>query len=413
MAYFSKGVMSEIIPGHSLSLISDYGMKVVKRFTGRYDENGVPIGEVIPTREIRKDPSITKYAKRWDSDIDRNFEDLKAGDIYIDDLRHNVPEYDDKTGKIIGYYSEAMMPPHFIEDYLHGNFGTKMVGVRIPSQDKHSFVTIKIVDELPAFYGSIGVFPHELIEISGADFDLDKLYVHIPDTYVKDGKRVLYGSAVSTEEKFEEFVKWQFENNKAFKDILADKKKNSVLYQKVLNDIANLKQLEKDIDTAIKNVQASDGSIKEGFRTAILSSRLVDNARMKVAGVSIEDEGLIEDVYFLKDLRNAINALEEKEKRDFFLTMGVEWYNSFSDITTRLKDIEGKLITEALEELKLPSTVKKLAESKNEFNNGVLNNQILNEKIALLSNEHLVKGRGKAIAFEPASVEPVSNLLNP
>ena len=234
LAYFSKGVMSEKSPGHSLALASNYGMKVVKRVT-RLDENGQPLSwEVITRRQYEKDRSLLsqiKSAKRYDNDMDRQFGDLKVGDIYIDDLRHNVPEFDEQ-GNITGYFTEYMMPPHFREDMnIYNEDGTiseaalKAFAVRIPSQDKHSFATTKLVDFLPAFYGSTAVFPHELIEISGADFDIDKVYMHIMDFYRKDGERIPYGTAKTKEGRFTEYVMYLQSKNKTFKSKLASLKK--------------------------------------------------------------------------------------------------------------------------------------------------------------------------------------------
>ena len=60
-----------------------------------------------------------------------------------------------------------------------------MFGIRIPSQAKHSAANVRLVDFLPAVYGSSIVSARELIEISGADFDIDKLYMHIKEHYSK------------------------------------------------------------------------------------------------------------------------------------------------------------------------------------------------------------------------------------
>jgi len=207
---------------------------VVKRVT-RLDENGQPLSwEVITRRQYEKDRSLLsqiKSAKRYDNDMDRQFADLRVGDIYIDDLRHNVPEFDEQ-GNITGYFTEYMMPPHFREDMnIYNEDGTiseaalKAFAVRIPSQDKHSFATTKLVDFLPAFYGSTAVFPHELIEISGADFDIDKVYMHIMDFYRKDGERIPYGTAKTKEDKFTEYVMYLQSKNKAFKTKIASLRK--------------------------------------------------------------------------------------------------------------------------------------------------------------------------------------------
>jgi hypothetical protein len=429
LAYFSKGVMSEKSPGHSVALMANYGKKVVKVFTGRYDENGVPIGQVVSEDIIKKNYDKYKNAKRWNNDIDREFTGLNKGDIYVDDLRHNVPEYD-SNGKIIGRFTEFLMPPHFAE-YLNLKPGqpipdhiAKMFGVRIPSQDKHSFISLKLVGFMPAYYGSTAIFPHELIEISGADFDIDKLYMHIYDTYSKGDRRVPYGSRSSKEGKFEEYVRWNLDNNKSFKDDLNKLKETNPRYQEVIKKIANLKKLEKDIDLAYDNVQESEDVIKEGFKTAIMASRFVDNIVSQLVGpFNLSDKSLnikeysdtfntLENSYFIKDLNESIDKLDEKEKRDFILSMGVTWFEEFQDLSEQLKDIESKLISDSLKLNKLPSSIIEYAKEKKELNNGVLNNRILEQKINLLNNQHMTAGGNKAIAFEVASVKALSDLLD-
>lgn len=225
LAHFSKGVIGEKVPGHSLTLVSNYGFEVVREVL-EVDENGTPTKtRLVRQHEVRS--SLVKgeskfnseNLKRWSDENNRTYSGLNVGDYILDDLRHNVPEYNDK-GEIVGYYSEAIIPAHKkgmdnleeLPDDLK-----KAFGVRIPSQDKHSFIAIKIVDTLPAHYGSIGVFPHELVEISGADFDVDKLYMQITDFYKKDGQYIPYGSAVTPEEKYYEYIASLFVHNKPFK----------------------------------------------------------------------------------------------------------------------------------------------------------------------------------------------------
>ena len=49
------------------------------------------------------------------------------------------------------------------------NVLSKQFAVRIPSQDKHSAVNLKIIDFLPPMYSSTIMAAYELIEISGSD----------------------------------------------------------------------------------------------------------------------------------------------------------------------------------------------------------------------------------------------------
>ena len=223
LSYFSKGVLSEKIPGHAVALMSDFGMKPLKKVL-ELDENGQPKRwEIVRVEEFKTNPS--KYGTpKTQADLEnRTFNDLQVGDYYVDDLRHNVPEYDE-NGKITGYFTEFVMPAHFKELLSFIKPGdkipdavAKMFGVRIPSQDKHSAVALKLVDFMPVYYGSTAVFPQELIEISGADFDIDKLYIAIQEWLVENGKFVAYGTGNSKTERFNQFVTYQFSKNKEFK----------------------------------------------------------------------------------------------------------------------------------------------------------------------------------------------------
>lgn len=69
---------------------------------------------------------------------------------------------------------------------------SKMYGVRIPSQDKHSAQNIRVVDFLPASFGSTIMSARELIEISGADFDIDVMYAHMKEYFEENGEIIEY-----------------------------------------------------------------------------------------------------------------------------------------------------------------------------------------------------------------------------
>ena len=121
------------------------------------------------------------------------------GVVVLDVLRHGLMEYtnpkDPKTAT--GQrYTEMIMPAHYKEvmDLIENNpraalpeVISKMFGVRIPSQDNHSAVNMKLVDFLPAYYGSTAMFAKELVEVAGSDFDIDKVYSLIKEFYVEDG----------------------------------------------------------------------------------------------------------------------------------------------------------------------------------------------------------------------------------
>lgn len=365
LAYFSKGVMSEKIPGHSVALMSNYGVRVMKRFTGKYDELGAPIGEVIRNDAYKKSPELYADAKRYDNDIDRKFTDLKEGDFYVDDLRHNVPEFD-KNGNIIGHYTEFMMPPHFRqlmrllpEDKIN-EILTRVLGVRIPSQDKHSLVSLKMVDFMPAYYGSTAIFPQELVEISGADFDIDKLYMHIVDTYLKDGKLVAFGTETSKEGQYEEYLQSLWKYNKDFKK--------------------RVKQLQREAGQPVEREEGEDDY------AAFLEASVLDEGYDHVG----EEDSLYPDNPEKMVADMIKSALDTREN--------------------------GLFVQIALQEQRLPLSsdlYQKAKQEMGELNNGILNNKILDQKIRMLDNEFQTKSQdGSApIAYEVASVDPLKDIV--
>lgn len=143
LAHFSKGVLSQKVSGLKLSLVSDMGMLVKDKTTGKLRE-----------------------------------------------LQHMVKDSDGN------YYSECILPA-FAEDLLGKDPSDekisevlKMFGIRIPTQDKHSMISLKVVQFLPPEFGSVGIFPKQLVLLSGADFDIDSIYIHRKD-YVADGDKLV------------------------------------------------------------------------------------------------------------------------------------------------------------------------------------------------------------------------------
>lgn len=228
MSYFSKSVFSEKVPGATVSLVSDYGIRVYRRVLS-VDENGMPDKHEIIT-EAQYEAMTNKPDIAFNIDEgsypgnDENIAGLKdavkkskgAGVVIIDRLRHNMKEYDSK-GKATGQkYGEMLLPPHHKEVMeelqLKGksipDVVGKMFAVRIPSQDNHSTYNVKWVDFMPAAYGSSGVFARELIEISGADFDIDKVYMQFKEFYEKNGEFFEYGKKKTEKEQFEDYVQY-------------------------------------------------------------------------------------------------------------------------------------------------------------------------------------------------------------
>ncbi len=221
LSYFSKGVLSEKSPGTSLTLLSDFGNKVYRRVyeVETIEKNGDFITIPVRSEIIREKTFAEEYSTNDLTDLNTITSDTKGlseGLIVLDDLRHGLMEYTDPKDKNTSTglrYTEMMMPSHYknvmdlVENVPSAKLPeaiSKMFGVRIPSQDNHSAVNMKMVDFLPAYYGSTAMFAKELVEVSGADFDIDKVFSLMKEFYVQDGEFIEYGKG----NLYEEYIRY-------------------------------------------------------------------------------------------------------------------------------------------------------------------------------------------------------------
>jgi hypothetical protein len=214
LSYLSKGALAEKAPGHAVALVSDFGVKVYRRVFS-VDENGVPDRSEIIRENVWNSMANKPALGEYDT-LSVTLRDNKEGVVILDRLRSGVKEYD-KDGKFTGErYTEMLMPAHFksVMDLVENTNGafpdvlSKMFAVRIPSQDNHSTINVKHVDFLPGFYGSSAMFAQELIEISGADFDIDKVYMQIKEFYEEKGQFYEYGKQTTENGKYTDYLKY-------------------------------------------------------------------------------------------------------------------------------------------------------------------------------------------------------------
>ena len=194
LSYFSKGVGKDIIPGYKLTLISDSGI-VIRRRANTAISNGTSVDTVVTSDEYLR------------------MSEAERENVYDDRLRHDVKVYD-KAGKIIDTYAEMLMPPHFRGKSLDSE--RTMHSVRIPSQASQSATNSKVIDYLPAYYGSSAILPQELIDITGWDFDIDSIFVHRPFTYRFENKELVYGEEKTVAEKKAAYFNSLINNNEEY-----------------------------------------------------------------------------------------------------------------------------------------------------------------------------------------------------
>lgn len=62
----------------------------------------------------------------------------------------------------------------------------KIIGYRIPTEDKYSMLPLYIKGFLPQQSGGAIMLPSDITTITGSDFDVDKMYLMIPAFSVRE-----------------------------------------------------------------------------------------------------------------------------------------------------------------------------------------------------------------------------------
>jgi hypothetical protein len=260
LAHFSKGVLAQKTNGDKVSLVSGVGINLVRE---------IATGKIISHHQVVKNPSkysdATKYSTN--SKLQYNVKDPVTGELYSECIlsqqiltRHGL-----KIGDTITPEMTDVM---------------KSLGYRIPSGDKQSAISLRVVSLLPDYYNGSGVFPDELVYLSGADFDIDSEFIQMPYFWFKKNKPTVpikFGSEKTDEDKWEATKFYNLNYNKDFNRIYNDGIKELKLTNptyvelkgaaQYYNDIishyssinkelpSDLHDLKKDIDNKIKSLE--------------------------------------------------------------------------------------------------------------------------------------------------------------
>lgn len=247
LAHFSKGVLSQKVNGSKVSLVSDAGIEVIRDSKGN----------IVPLQEVKKNPS--------------KYKDYTRGK-----LRHNH-KYPD------GVYSECILSERILTKY-----GLKVgdsipqellksLGYRIPTQDKHSMMAFKIVGLMPNYMEGAGIFPQEIVYLSGADFDIDSEFLQTYSYWLKDGKPVKYGTETSIEDKWRAFKYYKKYQDKEFRAEYNANLKNALLNTTEDENIVKAKVLAStlrsyNLPTNLEEFKSSKGELNN----ATLNNKILD-----------------------------------------------------------------------------------------------------------------------------------------
>jgi hypothetical protein len=408
--YFSSGVMSEKVPGLTLTVVSDWNTRICRQ-VHELDADGQPVSgkwTVIPDAEYKSNFRKYRNAATFYDVKNRTFAGLKKGDYIIDDLRASVPMYDENDN-IVGYYNEGVRPAHYKEEVSgipeNLQFGHS---VRIPVSGHNSATVVKYVNTLSGVFGSICIHAAEEINRKGKDCDLDKEFVNIFDTYTNNkGQRILYGTATTQEGQFNEFVGYQKSKNKVFKRAFKENLDSDDNYKKATANVAKYQSLARAIDDLYEKKYPSEKAIKEGIGINISISKLIDSF---LASKDIDSD--LEESSLMHDWDTALQQLDKKEYRAEVINKYENELEQIKQAITRVKDIESMWTIQTLKETNLPSTKTEFIQKggAEKLNNGVLNNRILHAKMVLSGNTYIANEDG--VGTEPTGVTLIKNLVD-
>lgn len=244
LSYFSKGVLNQKVNGDKVSLATDAGIKVVRN---------IQTGKVVSHHEVIQNPSkysdITKYEQSA--------------------LKYNVEEGDLKYSECM--LSQTILTRHGLKigDTITPEMTEvlKMLGYRIPTGDKQSAMSLKVVSLLPDYYNGIGIFPSEIVHLSGADFDIDSEFIQMPYFWYKQDAPTVpikYGTEQSDDDKFEGFKYYNRNLNKDF----------SRVYKQFLNEGNSQNEAYKQASIQLELPYDKKTFLKSGIVTNAINNNI-------------------------------------------------------------------------------------------------------------------------------------------
>ena len=169
-------ITKQKIRGGALIQVSDYGLTDQLSIVFK-DKNGNPLNYEL-------------YKKKYPSATRESYEEFvknaqKEGELSIMYLECYMPAYSRE-------FYEPLMDPntHQLDVTKLPEDLRKLIGYRVPTEDKYSMAPLYIKGFLPQQNGSAIMLPAEITTLSGSDFDVDKMYIMLPEFRILDRYRI-------------------------------------------------------------------------------------------------------------------------------------------------------------------------------------------------------------------------------
>jgi hypothetical protein len=254
-----------------------------------------------------------------------------------------------------------------------------MLGFRIPTQSHHSMIPFKIVGWMPAYYGSVIIAPAEITYLSGADYDIDSLFVLRKEFRTgKDGINV-YNIDKTDTELWKDFQEYEFKNNKALKKIYRTKLQNDPAFTSLNNQ-------SKELRKELKEHKELESNLKRDLE---IIQGVLDTSSEEDSNVSLEElqEAGLNSLNVIKgDINEVLNLLKQ------------------------ISEMKKKARVSALQALGMPSNFTEFTSpqhSDSKLTNAARYNRILDANFAFMSNY-----ANKESLFTPASMDSIAEIAN-
>jgi len=249
-----------------------------------------------------------------------------------------------KKGKTVVTHMQVYLPNHMKHADLKSSDAKlfKLIGFRIPTQGLNSIEAIEIKGFLPESAGDAVMVPSDIVAKTGSDFDIDKLFMYLPNYYINSKKEPVY---------IEYFGDDSGRLASEYNYYKIDQEESAV--RRVLGTAKAATFIGKDINRIVKEISETGATVTvENVRDALVA------IRDKVPETSKQEYDIAIDV-----MNNMISKGENLPflySRDEFEKLSIE--NAISQVQEEII-----LHPDNFEQLILPISAKTLADEAAEI----------------------------------------------
>jgi hypothetical protein len=364
----SNKVVKQKFPGHSYVLGSQEGFSL-KEGNEAMEEFKKSSGIVVSKNF---DPKLGLQPMR---------PDLKTGKMLPAQIM--IPfKFRDESGKIINV-KEFIGEDGLLDfDKIPEKILT-LFGFRIPTQEQNSMSSVEIVGFLPEASGDLMLAPRDFTRQMGSDFDVDKMYTYMYNTYYKDGK--LHTDFISDQEEIKKQIKEKREQIQELKKEFRFSQKESELFDEYLEKKLEEGRFDENGEEIVESVsqlfakliKSADKEIQDKIQSVIDEVSVLNRSYVSAQQNTIIDvhhqiltstnPEVIKSVFSLDtfgDFENLAKEVYEERKKKGTIP---EITTILSDEYQKMKYINAIAGKAGVGNFSLDSTFNAIAQGKNLF----------------------------------------------